>query len=104
MPRQSGVYPRSRGGTPFLSVTSSSDLGLSPLARGNLLHLNLERLHSGSIPARAGEPRVGLSVMDGLRVYPRSRGGTDYMLSHPTEPWGLSPLARGNLCSKDRLR
>ena len=109
-------YPRERGGTLVTVTGVTSELGLSPRARGNG-HRNTRcaRLN-GSIPASAGErengpaypcrqgvyPRerggtltqpVGHRV---FRVYPRERGGTENlaMLRLPEE--GLSPRARGN--------
>src|SRR5690606_1428243 len=49
-----------------------------------------------SIPARAGEPSTTLRCAEGLRVYPRSRGGTPLTSTSVIRPSGLSPLARGN--------
>ena len=74
-------------------------VGLSPLARGNLVCAQRRHTVFGPIPARAGQPVGGvlLTIHDG--AYPRSRGAT---CSKPPPTWvrpGLSPLARGNRCS-----
>ena len=50
-------YPRSRGGTIAVSCENGPQLGLSPLARGNLPDSKREYTTLGTIPARAGEPR-----------------------------------------------
>ena len=72
------VYPRSRGGTNISGIGTLSGHGLSPLARGNLYVGQSAGMNFGSIPARAGEP-LAITVADRpLRVYPRSRGGTDF--------------------------
>ena len=65
-----------RGGTVLTVLGGALRLGLSPLARGNLVYA-LER--SGrlrSIPACAGEPVGGQRGAPIARVYPRLRGGT----------------------------
>ena len=50
-----------------------------------------------SIPACAGEPRpIGWSRRTS-RVYPRVRGGTDFIRYSISSAQGLSPRARGNL-------
>ena len=92
-----GAYPRSRGGTNRSMGQGIGDMGLSPLARGNLYQIGLGAALLGPIPARAGEPMTmrGSSVL--LGAYPRSRGGTTRLTSTSTEHKGLSPLARGNL-------
>ncbi len=52
----SPVYPRPRGGADRQRTNASPPSGLSPPARGSLLHRNRLPMPSGSIPARAGEP------------------------------------------------
>ena len=73
-----GAYPRSRGGTQNPHHHVSLHWGLSPLARGNLLMAKLTPEQQGPIPARAGEPPVGVDIKAHLRAYPRSRGGTSH--------------------------
>ena len=50
------AYPRSRGGTLSTCSVAVACAGLSPLARGNLLHRANRPAYLGPIPARAGEP------------------------------------------------
>ena len=51
-------------------------LGLSPLARGNLLRHAPRVSAGGPIPARAGQP-CGVALIPRLAgAYPRSRGAT----------------------------
>ena len=52
---------------------------------------------SGSIPACAGEPRMGADVRTQDKVYPRVCGGTVYFCNDPPPLRGLSPRVRGNL-------
>ena len=91
-----GAYPRSRGGTGAPQVVEIGELGLSPLARGNLGETPNPGLETGPIPARAGEPLIDKLFLTGVGAYPRSRGGTDYRVPNEPSEWGLSPLARGN--------
>jgi len=90
------VYPRSRGGTQYHPAARQVHLGLSPLARGNHFYVYSTLTASGSIPARAGEPKVRKRVDARTWVYPRSRGGTSGPQLAPVPRGGLSPLARGN--------
>ena len=91
-----GAYPRSRGGTVTTPAMASVFQGLSPLARGNLSMRTPEQCRAGPIPARAGEPSGVRSPLTITRAYPRSRGGTGLAQHAARQPWGLSPLARGN--------
>ena len=70
------AYPRSRGGTMRSLWMSSLSLGLSPLARGNLVPAQQLVAGRGPIPARAGEPSRSPDAPMPTRAYPRSRGGT----------------------------
>ena len=71
-----GVYPRWRGGTTCKMLPSTAVLGLSPLARGNLVLPDSLRAVRGSIPAGAGEPEFDSEHGVTRKVYPRWRGGT----------------------------
>ena len=51
--------------------------GLSPRVRGNHFPADHRDAQFGSIPACAGEPRAGNSLMSRPRVYPRVCGGTE---------------------------
>ena len=53
------VYPRACGGTKTLLDALTDTPGLSPRVRGNLRQHQHHRGDHGSIPARAGEPRLG---------------------------------------------
>ena len=92
----SEVYPRVCGGTPRSAEPASRRRGLSPRVRGNHMDPRLLKERERSIPACAGEPRVGRDDDPDGGVYPRVCGGT----SRPGRPWpcgrGLSPRVRGN--------
>ena len=95
--RESGAYPRSHGATFSEIFGGVQYLGLSPLARGNLLGaLGLQRTN-GPIPARTGQPQPGSQCHRPPGAYPRSHGATVPWMAPPTVIVGLSPLARGNL-------
>ena len=70
------VYPRGCGGTPRRSTTRGCSRGLSPRVRGNRIYSRGEAGGHRSIPAGAGEPAVGTSMITVSRVYPRGCGGT----------------------------
>ncbi len=70
--------------------------GLSPLARGNRVKRVLRNGAWGSIPARAGQPPRRIHRPSCTRVYPRSRGATQWVRLTCGNHKGLSPLARGN--------
>ena len=57
-----GVYPRLRGGTLLRLPDRPRNGGLSPLARGNLVHNTARSEAGGSIPACAGEPFTSAMV------------------------------------------
>ena len=99
-----GVYPRSRGGTALLNDQGEHVGGLSPLARGNPKAHGGAQPPTGSIPARAGEPRRPAIPSASTWVYPRSRGGTEDCTPRARAFMGLSPLARGNLRRNNYLR
>ncbi len=94
--RASGVYPRVRGGTAVRKNDTLVANGLSPRARGNHWRVYPADLDTGSIPACAGEPRCGRTILWSPTVYPRVRGGTAGPGGRAPEGWGLSPRARGN--------
>ena len=56
---RSMVYPRPRGGTVRSGPRRIARAGLSPPTRGNPDRKRSHRFSCGSIPAHAGEPRVG---------------------------------------------
>ncbi len=70
------AYPRSRGATALSPASVLSDVGLSPLARGNRSERASQFSYPGPIPARAGQPRIGVAGQDAQGAYPRSRGAT----------------------------
>ncbi len=91
-----GAYPRSRGATSRMAISSSRVHGLSPLARGNHPMTTHHTLGSGPIPARAGQPQSSARARCRLGAYPRSRGATRSTRTKKEAATGLSPLARGN--------
>ena len=96
------AYPRSRGGTCPIEAERQPHSGLSPLARGNLVHSKFPPGWRGPIPARAGEPDLHSSTGVENMAYPRSRGGTKNTITNTIANTGLSPLARGNRSHKCR--
>ena len=116
------VYPRACGGTGNNRLPVAQGQGLSPRVRGNQARPKPGALSSGSIPARAGEPR-GEDTRTGNRwvypracgparagephrmprrscrnrVYPRACGETAVESVKACIPEGLSPRVRGNL-------
>ena len=74
----------------------ADDQGLSPLARGNPANAFKGRANQGPIPARTGQPLWTGSMAAAPRAYPRSHGATVCEINWRDNPWGLSPLARGN--------
>ena len=90
------AYPRSRGATLARLLLRRIGQGLSPLTRGNPLHLGSRTRRPGPIPAHAGQPidDVTLGVIEG--AYPRSRGATETCRHTIGLEPGLSPLTRGN--------
>ena len=70
------VYPRVCGGTAPVPVGDLRRKGLSPRVRGNRLAWASDHADDRSIPACAGEPRVGLGSGSTGAVYPRVCGGT----------------------------
>mgnify|MGYP007103295872 CR=1 FL=1 len=94
---QNAVYPRWRGEHSIRRFCSSSDAGLSPLARGTHKNKTPKRLYLRFIPAGAGNTMKSHSLLSKSAVYPRWRG--EHVLpSYPAgAAAGLSPLARGTL-------
>ena len=64
--------------------------------RGNPFQTGVAQARVRSIPAYAGEPRVGAGFVARRGVYPRVCGGTDMPLLDGTGLPGLSPRMRGN--------
>ena len=94
-----GAYPRSHGATPLKVDAAGLEQGLSPLARGNPKTKARRWCTAGPIPARTGQPAWPGGAAHSWRAYPRSHGATVSSLWGCKPPWGLSPLARGNLCA-----
>ena len=92
------VYPRPCGGTQSSPPLGTEEAGLSPPVRGNRSHLDGEGTATGSIPARAGEPRLCPMSPSPITVYPRPCGGTGTQVERGQILEGLSPPVRGNPC------
>ena len=90
-PRLRRVYPRVCGGTAFTVLDIGLPTGLSPRVRGN--HGLSGLVEDMSIPACAGEPRIGRGHGG---VYPRVCGGTSVAAASTPSSSGLSPRVRGN--------
>ena len=95
---QKWVYPRACGGTPLHAVHILIQDGLSPRVRGNLAAELARPAGRGSIPARAGEPRMIWQIIPVIKVYPRACGGTVHDIAENDRLIGLSPRVRGEPC------
>ncbi|CBA28653.1 hypothetical protein CTU_10250 [Cronobacter turicensis z3032] len=93
--RRQTVYPRSRGEQFFPQLASSSQPGLSPLARGTVMAKALHDPEARFIPARAGNRLTACCLYCVSPVYPRSRGEQSVSNQQLSDEYGLSPLARG---------
>ena len=91
------VYPRECGGTTTTPPTSTNVGGLSPRVRGNRQVDTSGFTPERSIPASAGEPKLGGRPALKAAVYPRECGGTSGAKGWALSPTGLSPRVRGNL-------
>ena len=89
------VYPRWRGEHSIRRFCSSSDAGLSPLARGTRCSVNIDGDVTRFIPAGAGNTFLRLFMRIKNSVYPRWRGEHRRGLTSRPSQTGLSPLARG---------
>ncbi|VEA59685.1 Domain of uncharacterised function (DUF2825) [Salmonella enterica subsp. salamae] len=91
------VYPRWRGEhIPFRTLTTS-ERGLSPLARGTLAPEPRQTSVPRFIPAGAGNTLAGHLISVAIPVYPRWRGEHRVNTAASSSYDGLSPLARGTL-------
>ena len=91
-----GVYPRVCGGTRPTASDFTTDAGLSPRVRGNLIILAGGIGGDRSIPACAGEPGISAKRHRPSQVYPRVCGGTRGASGCWRSSFGLSPRVRGN--------
>ena len=89
------VHPHSRGENGVAAMTSRSDGGSSPLARGKCTRGQGHRRSDGFIPTRAGKIWPASPTCATSPVHPHSRGenATPSILSRFF--CGSSPLARG---------
>ena len=98
-----GDHPRSRGEYASWSARCSTRAGSSPLSRGILSRVTSSRIHSGIIPALAGNTNRLFAWLRASGDHPRSRG--EYPTGNPgnRSPVGSSPLSRGILVPRWRL-
>ena len=94
---RSPVYPRWRGEHPVDEIGLFFITGLSPLARGTLIHSARRKPVRRFIPAGAGNTSGFVGDARPSAVYPRWRG--EHLVGELQEKgiYGLSPLARGTL-------
>ena len=95
-----GDYPRTSGGTDTGRRARGPAQGLSPHERGNRASPRANAAGSGTIPARAGEPIRPAGAGRQPGDYPRTSGGTSYIVEWIREVMGLSPHERGNPSSR----
>ncbi len=89
------VYPRWRGEHGYRSDAVCRTFGLSPLARGTLLAVEITPQNFRFIPAGAGNTCSGAIFIRRRAVYPRWRGEHTVHAVIRRVFVGLSPLARG---------
>ena len=89
------VYPRLRGGSGARRRAANWRWGLSPPTRGIPMDDYQSVSNARSIPAYAGDPRIGAVIQDVQRVYPRLRGGSSELARSNACANGLSPPTRG---------
>ena len=93
-----GVYPRVCGGNCAPRRPLPSPPGLSPRVRGKLIAKEHSYSSCRSIPACAGETRLGRRASPCRRVYPRVCGGNGRGPPGRILTTGLSPRVRGKRC------
>ena len=98
----SAVYPRPCGGAAQQATRTMRARGLSPPVRGSHGAPCRDQGATGSIPARAGEPRTRDGVFHNRGVYPRPCGGAKLPPSVRPDHVGLSPPVRGSLADSRR--
>ena len=84
------------GGTTRSGGSRDASQGLSPRVRGNQSSISYRVSRTRSIPACAGEPPRGSSLVRATVVYPRVCGGTVVRCAGERGCTGLSPRVRGN--------
>ncbi len=96
-------HPRVGGGTPSGPKQSPHLAGPSPRGRGNRRKRPRCSLHTGTIPAWAGEPEAWGRISEQMRDHPRVGGGTMTTVAFCEVDPGPSPRGRGNLFLAIRL-
>ncbi len=89
------VDPRVCGGGPLGLIDERTKTGRSPRMRGRPCRNELERAHTGSIPAYAGEAMLICDIGGATRVDPRVCGGGMNVICMKCEKTGRSPRMRG---------
>ena len=97
-------HPRSRGVYIAFAISTLTDAGSSPLARGLLPAGDRPIADRRIIPARAGFTRALIASDDAPEDHPRSRGVYRAIGINIHSQIGSSPLARGLLLPTDRPR
>ena len=90
-----GLSPRVRGSRPVRRM-GHSPLGSIPARAGEPRVVGFDDRGVGSIPARAGEPQIHAMASAGGRVYPRACGGAAELRYGTMASRGLSPRVRGS--------
>ena len=101
--RAAAVYPRVCGAAKNIPTPTYPLLGLSPRVRGSP-QLAVRQHHAArSIPACAGQPRIGLRLRPCREVYPRVCGAASHPHTLTPGGHGLSPRVRGSQRTKAPL-
>ena len=102
-PKHDGVYPRVGGGNGKRYAAAWTSEGLSPRGRGKQDVVARDNRHPRSIPAWAGETRLGRLGIEAGAVYPRVGGGNCRIPDCAKCARGLSPRGRGKLPVREEL-
>ena len=97
------VHPRAGGVTLRKARRSPAGRGPSPRGRGHLEAWLFKAARRGSIPARAGSPRLPGRCGGGARVHPRAGGVTPDQPNTRHSDKGPSPRGRGHPGATARL-
>ena len=89
-------YPRGCGDTGITGELLVDRLGLSPRVRGHQSSAYRRGELTGTIPAGAGTPLVGVKVLNRHGDYPRGCGDTSRLTLTSPDGLGLSPRVRGH--------
>ena len=102
--RDGSAHPRSRGENGLGVGRLRCGCGSSPLTRGKLVGVDINRSILGLIPAHAGKTPCPQGYAQTHGAHPRSRGENVSGLGGHFRSSGSSPLTRGKHCRLTKVR